>query len=192
MNDILAIATLMFWPIIPLFWIPVHMATDLFRRLGLFAYLLPSVTWLPVAFLIYGNGAFLIQSRIALPLVLNALGNPLFIIGILLHIWTAILLGGLGIIGVPEIFSKVKSALVKNGPFSVVRHPTYLAHTLIFTGVFLITEVSAVGIVAVVDFIVVNTIIIPFEEKELLSRFGTEYELYKKQVPARFFPHVFR
>ena len=92
----------------------------------------------------------------------------------------------------PEIFSKVKSDLVRKGPFSVVRHPTYLAHTLIFTGVFLITEVLAVGVVAVVDFIVVNTIIIPFEEKELLSRFGTEYELYKKQVPARFFPHVFR
>ena len=192
MNDILAIATLMFWPIIPLFWIPVHMATGLFRRLGLFAYLLPSVTWVPVAFLIYGNRAFLLQSRIDLPLVLNTLGYPLFLIGILLHIWTAILLGGLGIIGVPEIFSKVKSDLVKKGPFSVVRHPTYLAHTLIFTGVFLITEVLAVGVVAVVDFIVVNTIIIPFEERELLSRFGTEYELYKKQVPARFFPHVFK
>ncbi len=192
MNDILAIATLMFWPIIPLFWIPVHMATGLFKRLGLFAYILPSVTWVPVAFLIYSNRAFLLQSRMDLPLVLNVSGYPLFVIGISLHIWTAILLGGLGIVGAPEIFSKIRSDLVRKGPFSVVRHPTYLAHTLIFTGVFLITEVLAVGIVAVVDFIVVNTIIIPFEEKELLSRFGTEYELYKKQVPARFFPHVFR
>ena len=191
MNDILAIATLMFWPIIPLFWIPVHMATGLFRRLGLFAYLLPSVTWVPVAFLIYANRAFLLQSRIDLPLMLYISGFPLLAIGTLLHLWTAILLGGLGIIGVPEIFSKVKSDLVKKGPFSVVRHPTYLAHTLIFTGVFLITEASAVGVVAVVDFIVVNTIIIPFEERELLGRFATEYESYKKQVPARFFPHVF-
>ena len=86
MNDILAIATLMFWPIIPLFWIPVHMATGLFKRLGFFAYVLPSVTWVPVAFLTYGNRAFLLQYRIDLPHVLNISGFPLFLIGISLHI----------------------------------------------------------------------------------------------------------
>jgi len=168
------------------------MATGLFRRLGILAYVLPPAVWVPVAFLIYGNSAFLLQPRADLPLALNVSGYPLFVIGIGLHIWTAILLGGLGIIGVPEIFSKVRSDLVKKGPFSVVRHPTYLAHTLIFTGVFFITEALSVGVVAIVDFIVVNAIIIPFEERELLDRLGTEYELYKKQVPARFFPHVFR
>ena len=192
MNDILAIATLMFWPIIPLFWIPVHMATVLFRRLGIFAYLVPSITWVPVAFLIYYNRSFLLQPRIDLPHVLNILGFPIFIMGTFLHIWTAKLLGGLGIIGVPEIFSMVKADLVKKGPFSVVRHPTYLAHTLIFTGVFLITGVLTVSVVAVVDFIVVNTIIIPLEEQELSSRFGAEYESYKKEVSARFFPWVFK
>ena len=191
MNNILAIAALIFWPIIPLFWIPVHLATGLFRRLGLFAYLLPSVTWLPIAILIYDHKTLLLVSRMDLPGMLNALGYFLLASGTLLHIWTATLLGGLGIIGVPEIFSKVKSALVKRGPFSVVRHPTYLAHTLMFTGVFLITGVSAVGLVAIADYMVVNTIIIPFEEKELLSRFGAAYEEYRKQVRARFFPRLF-
>ena len=47
MNDLLAIMTLMFWPVIPLFWIPVHVAVHFFRRPGLAAYLLPVFTWLP-------------------------------------------------------------------------------------------------------------------------------------------------
>ena len=76
------------------------------------------------------------------------------------------------------------------GPFSIVRHPTYLAHTLIFSGVFLITEVTSVGIITLLDFIIINTIIIPLEEKELLSRFGEDYEFYKKKVPSRFFPRI--
>jgi hypothetical protein len=53
MTDIFAIATLMFRPVIPLFWIPVHFATGFFRRLGLLTYLMPAVTWFPLAYLIY-------------------------------------------------------------------------------------------------------------------------------------------
>jgi protein-S-isoprenylcysteine O-methyltransferase Ste14 len=180
----------MFWPAIPLFWTPVHFAPGFFRKLRFFTYIMPLFTLLPVAYLIFRNRAFLMNYKIDLPLFVNGIGIVLFILGTSLHIWTAKLLGILGIIGVPEVFSKIKESLVTAGPFSIVRHPTYLAHTLMFSGVFFITGVKAVGILTVMDLIVINAVIIPLEERELLRRFGEEYQEYKKNVPSRFFPLI--
>jgi protein-S-isoprenylcysteine O-methyltransferase Ste14 len=191
LTDLLAVTTIMFWPVIPLFWIPVHFATSFFRKLGFLTYLMPVITWLPWMYLIYQNRVFLLNFKINLPVVLNIVGIPLLILGLLLHIWTARLLGIWGIIGLPEISTKIKENLVTGGPFSLVRHPTYSAHTLIFSGIFLITGVTAIGIITLLDFIVINTIIIPLEEKELLRRFGEEYALYKKKVPSRIFPWIY-
>jgi protein-S-isoprenylcysteine O-methyltransferase Ste14 len=56
-------------------------------------------------------------------------------------------------------------------------------------GIYLYTKVIAVGIVALLDFIVINTAVIPLEDKELLRRFGDEYNQYKKKVPG-FFPVI--
>jgi protein-S-isoprenylcysteine O-methyltransferase Ste14 len=173
--------------VIPLFWIPVHGLSKIFKRLGLLTYILPIVTWLPLAYLIYQNKVFLLQVKITFPIWLEIIGILLLSIGTTLHIWTGLLLGIWGLVGLPEVSTKKKGRLVKEGPFSVVRHPTYLAHTLMFSGIFLLTEVATVGFITLLDFIVINTIIIPFEEKELLSRFGEEYKLYKEEVPSRFF-----
>ncbi len=188
MSDFLVIFAILFWIAIPLFWIPVHFATDFFRKLGLFTYILPFITWLPLAYLIYINRSFFFHPEIPLPVVLRLVGTLLFTLGVLLHIWTARLLGVGGIMGMPEISRRIHEDLVTNGPFSMVRHPTYLAHTLIFSGVFLITGVVSAGIVALIDFVVVNTVIIPLEEKELLDRFGGVYNDYRKRVPSKFLP----
>jgi protein-S-isoprenylcysteine O-methyltransferase Ste14 len=192
MLDLLAITTLMVWPVIPLFWIPLHFAAPFFRRLGFFTYIMPLITWVPVAYLIYMKRSFLLQSRISFPPVISITGILLLISGALLHIWTARLLGLWGITGMPEISSRVKEKLVTGGPFSVVRHPTYFAHTLIFSGVFLITGAVSVGMLMLLDCITVNTVIIPLEERELLARFADEYLLYKKKVPSRFLPWIRR
>jgi protein-S-isoprenylcysteine O-methyltransferase Ste14 len=239
LTDLLAIATIMFWPVIPIFWIPVHFATTFFKKLGFFTYVMPLFIWLPWAYLIYQNRVPLLNFKIDLPAVLSIVGFPFLILGLLLHIRTARLLGLWGIIGLPEISSRIKENLMTGGPFSIVRHPTYLAHTLIFSGIFLITEVIAIGIITILDLIIttanfsiktvnqwllavipgltrnpevienagfpikefgndekircsiiINAIIIPLEEKELLSRFGEDYELYRKKVPSRFFPLI--
>ena len=186
-KEYLAIVALIFWPVIPLFWIPVHFATGFFKKIGLLTYAMPLVTWLPLAYLIFQNRTFLISYKTDLPVIVNIIGIMLLIFGALLHMWTAKLLG-VGIIGVPEIFIKIKENIVTEGPFSLVRHPTYLSHTLIFSGVFFITGVIAVAILTVLDLIIITLMVIPLEEKELILRFGGEYEQYKKKVPARFFP----
>jgi protein-S-isoprenylcysteine O-methyltransferase Ste14 len=191
MPDLLALITIIFWPVIPLFWIPVHGLSSVFKSIGLLTYLLPLITWLPLAYLIYSMRTFLLYYKIDFPFVLNISGIPLLILGILLHIWTGKLLGLWGLIGLPEVYIRIKGKLVTEGPFSVVRHPTYFAHTLIFSGVFLITEVVAVGIITLLDFFLIHILIIPLEEKELLNRLGGAYRLYKESVP-RFFPRIQR
>jgi protein-S-isoprenylcysteine O-methyltransferase Ste14 len=125
-----------------------------------------------------------------MPAVLNVAGIPLLISGTLLHIWTARLLGIRGITGVPEIFERLKETLVTKGPFAAVRHPTYLAHTLMFFGVFLITGSVSVGIITLLDIVIANIIIIPLEERELTNRFGQDYISYKKKVPSRMIPGI--
>ena len=186
-TKLLALMAIIIWPMIPLFWVPVHFGHRFFRGIGLLTYLLPIVTWLPIAYLIYQNRDFLLQYRIEFVIVLNMAGILLLAMGTLLHIWTGLLLGLWGLIGLPEIGARKEMRLMAEGPFAVVRHPTYLAHLLMFSGVFLITGVIASGIVAILDLIAAIALIIPLEERELSARFGKEYELYKKRVP-RFFP----
>ncbi len=190
LSDFLAIMTILFWLVIPLFWIPVHISTNFFKKLGLLTYLIFILIWLPLTLCIYINKGYLLQLKIVFPTLINIIGITLLVVGLILHIWTARLLSLLGIIGVPEISSKVKRKLITKGPFSIMRHPTYFAHTLIFLGVFLLSEVVVVGVITLVDFIIVNSIIIPLEEKELIKHFGIEYILYKEKVTYRFFPCI--
>jgi len=191
MSELLAIATIMFWLVIPLFWIPVHLFSVSYRRIGLKAYLIPLVIWLPCCFVLYMNRHLLLEHRIVIPHAPSILGVMLLVSGLLLHIWTARLLGLWGIIGVPEVTVEVQTELVTRGPFAAIRHPTYLAHTLIFSGAFLMTGVLAVGIVTILDFLIVNLLIIPLEEKDLKNRFGSGFHAYKKKVPYRFVPGIF-
>ncbi len=181
--------TIILWPVIPLFWIPIHGLSRIFKNLGFLTYIMPLFTWLPLAYLIYTKRTFILHNKLDIPVILNISGIVLLVLGTLIHLWTGKLLGLWGLIGLPEVSTRIKGKLVTEGPFSVVRHPTYFAHTLIFSGVFLITGVVAVGIITLLDFLVVFVLIIPLEEKELLNRFGKDYNLYRKKVP-KYFPRV--
>lgn len=187
MKGYLALLTIMVWPVIPLMWIPVHFATGFFRRIGKKTYLLVAVAWASIAFQIFMQRELIISPRVQFPIFTGIAGLILIAAGTLLHIWTASLLTLPGITGVHEIVEPGKSKLVDRGPFGIVRHPTYLAHTLIFLGVFLFTGILATAVLALADFALVNFIIIPLEEKELLKRLGTKYADYMNRVP-RFFP----
>jgi protein-S-isoprenylcysteine O-methyltransferase Ste14 len=189
MSDFLALMTIIFWPVIPLFWIPVHGLSRILKRLGFLTYLLPLVTWVPLAYLIYSLKIFILQFKMKFPFILNISGIPILVLGILLHIWTGKLLGLWGLIGLPEIYTRIKGKLVTEGPFSIVRHPTYFAHILIFSGVFLITGVVSIGIITIIDIFLIHIFIIPLEEKELLNRFGEEYRLYRERV-SKYFPRI--
>ncbi|MEN2985618.1 MAG: isoprenylcysteine carboxylmethyltransferase family protein [Thermodesulfovibrionaceae bacterium] len=188
MLELLALLTLIFGFNIPFFWIPVHLFPKFFRKLGILTYLMPAVILSLISLVVFNYRDIILTYTVQFPTPINLVGAGVFLFGIILHIWTAKLLSLWGIIGVPEILSKKEINLITSGPFSKVRHPTYLAHTMIFLGVFLLTEFVAVGILTLFDFVMVHTFVIPFEERELLSRFGKVYEEYKKRVRWRILP----
>lgn len=189
MTDLIAFITIIIWPIIPLFWIPVHGLARFFKRIGGFTYIMPALLWPPLAYFIYLNRAFFLNYRIDPGPLARIAGLVILAGGAMLQIWTGRLLTLLGLMGLPEVSREAAGRLVTEGAFSFVRHPTYLAHTLMFGGVFLLSGVIAVGVVTLLDLIIVNAVIIPLEEKELLGRFGEEYAKYKKSVPG-YFPRM--
>ncbi len=191
MTDLIALVTIIIWPVIPLFWIPVHGFAGFFKRIGRYTYILPALFWPPLAYFIFLNRFFFLHYRIDTGQLIHIAGFVILAGGAILQIWTARLLSLFGLMGLPEVSRKTDGALVTEGAFSFVRHPTYLSHTLMLGGVFLLSGIVAVGAVTLLDLIIVNAVIIPLEEKELLVRFGEEYARYKKSVPG-FFPRIWK
>ena len=74
------------------------------------------------------------------------------------------------------------SSLVTRRPYSYSRNPIYLGFLLITLGTGTILSSLSAFIAPIIFFLVVNTIIIPFEENRLQKNFGIEYERYKASV----------
>jgi protein-S-isoprenylcysteine O-methyltransferase Ste14 len=74
------------------------------------------------------------------------------------------------------------SSLVTRRPYSYSRNPIYLGFLLIALGTAAILSSLSAFIAPTIFFLVVNTIIIPFEENRLQKNFGVEYERYKESV----------
>lgn len=73
--------------------------------------------------------------------------------------------------------------LVKAGPYAYVRNPMVFGLLLIFLGVaFLANSISGLALVPIAGLVAALYLRL-FEEKSLVSRFGREYEEYRKHVP---------
>lgn len=173
-----------------MFLIQLHGATNFWKKIGIWTYLVLILEWLPIAYLIQANQDFFLQFQIEVFTITIVLGFSLIAAGIILHSWTAILLGLKATIGYTEL-EKVQSAkntkIITSGPFSVVRHPSYWAHTFILFGTFLISGLIVMGIISFIDLLIAYFITMELEERELIERFGDEYLEYQKLVP-KFFP----
>jgi len=186
---LLAVGALAAWPSIPIFFVQVHAKPTVWRRLGSSAYFLILLEWAPVALAIIVFQDFLLGMKLRLG-ILSWLGWAVMLMGVILHTWTGKLLGWKALIGYSELKpTMVRQELVTKGPFSVIRHPTYSAHTLMFVGIFFMTGFLATGLLAILDLVTSYFLIIPLEERELLSRFGEDYSNYKQSVP-KFFPRI--
>jgi len=190
--DELAIMMIMMWPAVPLFLIELHFAVSLWRRMGLWTYLILTVEWLPIGIALYLLRDQLLSVELALSTPFLVFGVFLISAAIALHAWTAKLIGLKATIGYTELKPNEqtkKQALVTSGPFSVVRHPSYWAHTAIIVGFFLITGVVAIGIITLIDLTITYFVTTTLEDRELVDRFGDQYREYQKRVP-KFFPKL--
>jgi len=181
----LAVMTLMMWPAVPLFLLLLHLGIRLWRRIGLLTYPFLLLLWAPVGYLMVRFQTVLLGEELLGPQpAMIIVGLTLFSGGVLLHIWTARLLGWRKTVGLNELRGDTdKGSLITSGPFSLVRHPTYDAHTLIIAGIFLLTGYEGIGFITLIDFLLSYLVVTAIEEKELVSRFGDAYLKYRKKVP---------
>jgi len=75
-------------------------------------------------------------------------------------------------------------ALVKEGPYSKMRHPIYLAFLLMQISVLFLTSNWLIGLCGIAIIVAVILIRIPEEEKLLIEQFGDEYREYMKNTGA--------
>jgi protein-S-isoprenylcysteine O-methyltransferase Ste14 len=192
MFNQLALMMVMMWPAIPMFLIELHFVINFWRKLGVWTYFAALLQWVPIAFVLYLLQGTLLYYEITLGTPFLVLGIILIAAGVVLHAWTAKLIGLKATIGYTELKPDMLSeepVLIKSGPFSVVRHPSYWAHTAIITGIFFITGAIAVAIIAVIDLVITYFITTSLEDRELVERFGNKYKEYQREVP-KFFPKL--
>jgi protein-S-isoprenylcysteine O-methyltransferase Ste14 len=113
-------------------------------------------------------------------------GLILIIFGILLRFWSIRILGKFF---TATIQIKEDHALIIKGPYSIVRHPSYLGAWLTITGATIYFG-SIIGlIVAIVGMGISYYIRINLEEKALIEVFGEHYKNYQQKV-KRIIPFI--
>ena len=95
-----------------------------------------------------------------------------------------ILAGYLAQQGMRIVFGEKRAApeMIEKGVFKLVRHPVYLGCILFYVGLFMFTFSVAAAVICVVIMVFYHYIA-KYEERMLLSEFGTKYEQYMKSVP---------
>jgi len=190
--DDFAVMMIGMWPAIPLFLIQLHGATSFWKKIGVWMYVVVFLEWLPIGYVINFHREFLLQFQLEFSIFIVIIGFSFIGGGIVLHSWTAYLLGIKATIGYTELEKNPKPTgekLIDSGPFSVVRHPSYWAHTFILFGTFLISGSIIVGVITLIDLLIAYFVTMELEDRELVERFEDQYEDYKKRVP-KFFPKV--
>lgn len=79
--------------------------------------------------------------------------------------------------------------LARNGPYAHMRHPLYTGNFLLGLGMCIMGASIPFLLLYVVLFVTVYPAIARSEEKKMEETFGTEYALYKKNVPV-FIPRM--
>ncbi|MHA1669492.1 MAG: methyltransferase family protein [Promethearchaeota archaeon] len=90
-----------------------------------------------------------------------------------------------------KLLHQKKDKLLSKSIYGVMRHPIYLALTLILYGGAIILD-SITGLLLIPLIIITLEIISLLEEKcVLLVKFQSQYQTYKEKIPSRLFPNPY-
>ena len=78
--------------------------------------------------------------------------------------------------------TKQASVFLTRGIYAVSRNPMYLGLFLIYCGIAILNAAVWPLIMIVIPFLVVDRIVIPFEERQMTERYGSSYLDYCAQV----------
>ena len=151
-------------------------------KTGLFTLFVPLIVgvWIPQRALRGGSGS------VAVPVVWRAVGGSLFVVGVIGYFWCATLF--VRAQGTPAPISPTKTAVV-SGPYRVNRNPMYTSVLAVVFGQAVLNQswmLAGYGVFLLVCF---HLFVVLYEERNLRTRFGGEYEEFCTRVP-RWIPRI--
>lgn len=186
--DMSALLYAAFMLIIPFWWLGIHKKNAFVRKLKWIYYIIPVLSFLLIAVILLYNYSYFAQFRTNTYYTFF-FGILLAIFVMLIDIYRGRYFSFFTLIGLPEFFShKYKRALVTTGIFADIRHPRYLEYILFALAMAFITGLLISYLFFVYTLIAFN-ILVRYEEKELVQRFGNKYIKYMKKVP-KFIPKL--
>lgn len=184
---------LLLWVSLPpgiLFWFIVHPFIGFWRRVGpLGTYLMNLVPAVAIAWVIYLQREWLLGVDLGFNPWLTAVGAVIYLAAVVIEILCRRHLKLSILVGLPELRAETKPGiLLREGIYARVRHPRYVG-VFLGTGAFaLFINHLSVYLLALVVLPGLRLLVF-FEERELVARFGADYEGYRDEVP-RFVPRL--
>ncbi len=170
-------------------WLLIHPLARFWRRRG------PATTYLAVgaAAALIASGLFrwrnsLLREEFGFSYPLTLVAIACAVVAILIERQYRRHLGIATLLGLPEVAEGRASKLITEGIYGRIRHPRYLGILFEISAFALFANYLAAYVVVVAAFPLLHLIVL-CEERELLDRFGDEYERYAKRVP-RYFPKL--
>ncbi|MDT0157308.1 isoprenylcysteine carboxylmethyltransferase family protein [Microbacterium sp. ARD32] len=118
--------------------------------------------------------------RVALPVAVPALGGVLLAAASALGVWSAVTMAGRGD-GTPLPIATARRLIV-SGPYRFVRNPMAVAGITQGVAVGMLCGSWLVVVYTLCGSLVWNDLIRPWEERDLVDRFGAPYEAYRDRV----------
>ncbi len=152
------------------------------RQLIFFSIDLTPLTWyfqVPLNEILIATPFYFLITRIILALLFTFFG--------FLVVIKSLSVFGIDNMALVYVYYPEESKVVNHEIYSVLRHPTYHGLFLILIGGFFL-NFSVYSLIFFCMFLIGMSMHLKFvEEKELIKRFGEEYNSYRKSVPALFF-----
>ena len=166
---------------VPIFWLVVHTRVEFWRRHVRAAYAAGVVAgWGSATVLAWVYGRRLLDAR-AMPLACKVAGLVLMAFDVWVILQVERQLGTHRMVGRAELTGA--GEMKRDGIYARMRHPRYAAMMISTLGACLVAARPVMwGIAA--GWGVVVLLMIRAEERELVRRFGAEYEEYRRRVPA--------
>lgn len=185
--DLAARAMVVMYPGVLLFWFVIHLNVEYWRRLGTRSYWVACAVWPATWAPLIAFRAGIFHVRFHVPAAVIAIGIVAAAGAVYVGRQAARIIRFRTMVGIPELEPhKNKQAILRTGIYARTRNPIYFAHWLAVLAAAAITGLVANWVLFAADCVVLP-LLIRAEERELLKRYGPEFEGYMRRVP-RFFP----
>ena len=171
-------------PVGLLFWFVIHLWAPSWRRIGSITYLIVLPPLVALGAVLFRFRTWILGADLGMSRILISIAVILYAVMGWLEIKTWRHLNISIAAGIPEVsrHTERKGKLLRDGSYRIVRHPRYLSAGIgVIANSFIINHVGMYVMILLVY--PAGFVMLMFEERELVDRFGEEYRQYQREVP---------